>query len=152
MRQEDSGVALSTPASSLAFRQPYRVQLEAQPPHALHILTAASPVCPAHVPILPLASTRCSVQSFEACAPCSAVAGWVGGAKDRGACQYARGQEKSDEVRAVSPKPSASDAKRLLRRKKPPRLYRSKHRVRASSVLRDVEAGCLSLSKQIYEP
>ena len=74
-------IALRVPASSLAFRRPYRVQLEAQPPQALLILTAASLVCPAHVPILPLASTRCSDQSFEACAPCSAVAGWVGGAK-----------------------------------------------------------------------
>ena len=90
VRKEDSGVALSAPASSLAFRHPYRVQLEAQPPQALLILTAASLVCPAHVPILPLASTRCSVQSFEACAPCYAVAGWVGGAKEKGACQYAR--------------------------------------------------------------
>ena len=60
------------------------------PPRPTYVSTAASLVCPAHVPILPLASTRCSVQSFEACAPCYAVAGWVGGAKEKGACQYAR--------------------------------------------------------------
>ena len=105
VREEDSGVALRAPASSLAFRRPYRVQLEAQPPQALLILTAASLVCPAHVPILPLASTRCSDQSFEACAPCSAVAGWVGGAKERCACEYARADLLVSECHeAVSPR------------------------------------------------
>ena len=49
VRTEDSGVALSAPASSLAFRHPYRVQLEAQPPHALHMFPLRLRLCALHM-------------------------------------------------------------------------------------------------------
>ena len=49
VREEDSGVALRAPASSLAFRRPYRVQLEAQPPHALHMFPLRLRLCALHM-------------------------------------------------------------------------------------------------------
>ena len=158
VREEDSGVALRAPASSLAFRRPYRVQLEAQPPQALLILTAASLVCPAHVPILPLASTRCSDQSFEACAPCSAVAGWVGGAKKEARVStrvltcWSAGTTVRKRLVVESDGAVELSGLQLANGSRPRRLscpYRSKRRVRVPPAQRDLEAGCPSSGQQI---